>query len=263
MKRAWFIVICLLLIIPFAGISQDVNVFDDDENSKSFFGVNAGFSFPAGNYSSVNSGSTGFALPGPGASAEGAIFFSKFFGAGLRLDYNRHFVADNKIVEINAQTIPENAVYDVKSSGMYEIASLMTGLYTSMSINNWLQINGKALYGPHLARIPEFEISYYREYEFNGQDIVDDWTELHEAAGDWQFGYLVGFGVRLNPSRSWAFNISLDYAESYQEIEYISNESGVIHDEIGTAYYGAGVTTGFFDQKFRYMLLTGGLSIFL
>ncbi len=264
MKRTLAILVCFMLVPGIHIVAQNVNVFDDDTKNKSFFGVNAGISIPTGSYGTTdNNNDVGFALPGPGIAAEGVYFFSKFFGVGARVDYSRHFVAKAKMVEINKRYLPEGSKYNVETTGNYEIATLLFGIYTTMGLTSWLQINGKALYGPHFVWLPQFSFDYNHEYQFNGQTLVDDWQEVHKAANNWQFGSLVGLGLRFNPSQTWAFNVNFDYADSYHTIQFFSEEHGVIYDEIGNPIVGMGEQANTLKQNFRYMTISAGFSIFL
>lgn len=242
--------------------AQDVNVFNDDIN-ESYFSVGGGISIPAGNYGTSTSLSTsGFALPGPGITAEGVFYFSKYFGLGLRAGYNRHFIAEKAWAELTLQEAPEDADFIVSAGSQYEIATLQLGVYTSMKINSWLRINGKAMMGPHFVAMPEFNFDYYNEYEFYEQTLVDDWQITNNAARSWQFGYLTGLGVSITPSRGFAVDINLDYVNSHQKFEYTSNSQGVTHDELGVPQQLSGESDLEWEDNFRYMLLSGSLKFF-
>lgn len=251
-----------VFLLVISARAQDVNVYNDDEGSKSFIAAGGGLSIPAGLYGSSGTGSDGFALPGVGVFAEGAKF-SRFFGFGIRAGYNRHFMNISDFQEYSFGGIPEDATFSADVSGNYTIITAMAGIYTTMSLFPWLQINGKALYGPHFISIPEFSFSYYNEYEFQGQTLIDDWKEEHYAANDWQFGYMIGLGARIKPSSDWSLNIGWDYSESNQSVAYTSNESGILHDKIGNPQVGLGEQQHFFNMKFRYMVVSAGISIFL
>lgn len=159
------------------------------------------------------------------------------------------------------QRIPQEATYTVEAKGNYEIAAFQVGIFTGMKLNSWLQLNGKAMYGPHFVWIPELIFSYYHEYEFNNQTLIDDWKVHNNAGFSWQFGYLAGMGVTFTPSRGLSFTLNLDYANSHQAFQLISNTQGVWHDEIGNPQVGAGEERYSYEDNYRYLLLSGGIAI--
>lgn len=242
--------------------AQNVNVFGDDLHNPGFIGIQAGISFPAGNYISDDPTVSGFALPGPGISAEGAWYFSDYFGLGFRMDYNQHFVATDKMENAYLAVLDENAEIEINYDGIYTIATAMAGIYATMPLNRWLLLNGKILYGPFLVKIPQYTLHYQHSFTFYDQTLQDNWTEINYASSDWQFSYLVGLGLRFNMGNTWSFNIMLDYSESYQEIEFEFYSEGVIYDELGNPNNAQGKQTTTFNQNFRYMLLQGGFSFY-
>ena len=250
----------LLLISSVTG--QQVNVFMDETENKSFFGIHGGISFPAGLYASKDPYNSGFALPGPGVSVESAWFFSKWIGIGGRADYNRHFANAGAMEVAYLNLLESGSTLDISFSGTYTIATAMMGVFSNMPLNRWMQLTGKALFGPFYVATPQYTLIYHRSFLFYGQTLEENWQEIHSSGNHWEFSYLVGVGVRFKPSNTWSFNLCFDYSESYQEIPYESYSEGVMYDELGVPFNGSGKESTSMNRNFRYMLFQGGFSLF-
>ena len=230
-KRAIFVFTFVFLMFP--AISQDVLAYFRGE-AKSFISLNVGCAFPAGRYSQKtiygNYGNpyllnapklpltgdsdyvvAGFANPGISISANGAWYFIKFLGIGLRVSVSQNFLAINKLNNAynEAYNISEDNVYDFNFStnDYYYSAYLAPGIYFSIPIiDNMLFFSLEAGFGPFYAHFPEFTC----DYTLNDLSF----KEHSQPASEWDFSYYLALGAKYKqPEGRFGFNFELSYNE--------------------------------------------------
>ncbi|MDR2084686.1 MAG: hypothetical protein LBP67_06800 [Bacteroidales bacterium] len=232
-KRTIIVVILLFSLSPL--FSQDILAYFRG-NAQSFISLNVGCAFPAGRYSHKTiygnynypyqpnepklplTGNSeykvaGFANPGVNISINGAWFFIKFLGIGIRGSVSQNFLAVNKLNQAfnDAYNVSENAVYNFNFStnDYYLTAYSCPAIFFSIPIVNNVYFSMEAGFGPFYSKYPEFTC----EYTVN--DI--SYKEVTQSASDWNFSYYLAIGAKFRSEGRFGLNVELNYSEFSQE----------------------------------------------
>lgn len=179
----------------------------------SFAGVRSGVSFPVGDYGTKNLDGGSFTQPGFNVTAEGAWYFSKYFGAGLSIGLNLHpvDVASLGRAQVNREPFLTDVVI---RSEPYRVLTVMPTIYGGYRIAQNITLNGKIGAGLLYAQTP------YQLYKPDYYLLPDEWEEI-TSASDQKLSWQAGLGVTWEVSPCMALTLQSDVM--YDKLEFTFN----------------------------------------
>lgn len=251
----------VFLLLPM--FSQDVMAYFRGE-SPSFISLNVGCAFPAGRYSQKTiyknynypyqlntvklplTGDSdykvaGYALPGVCISANGAWYFMKFVGIGLRAAFVQNYLATNKLNNTyeEAYNISENNLYtfNFSSGDYYYTAYCAPGVYFSVPVTNGIFFSLEAGYGVFYSHFPTFSC----EYTLN--DL--SYKEVTQSDSDWGFSYYLAIGMKYKSQGRLGLNFELSYNEFNTEYKLTTTrETSIIESTVPVFYKNLNLSVG-------------------
>jgi len=174
-----------------------------------------GVSMPLGNWGKTSTASSlqtlngtksddhGYANTGGFFSADGAWFFSKYFGIGGMFKYGTYNL---KGVDSLSQGYEESFDVDTTRTYVtnYKVWSIMPGLYFNMPLMSKLSLTSNALIGIASAKTPQI----YVNIEDGG---VTDPPAIQYSASKVAFAADLGLGFRYYIVRCLSVNLKADY----------------------------------------------------
>jgi hypothetical protein len=186
-----------------------------------------GVSLPLGNFGKTSTASSlislngtksdnnGYAKTGGFFSADGAWFFSKYFGIGGMFKYGTYGM---KGIDSLSQGYEESFDVDTTRTYVtnYKVWSITPGLYFNMPLMSKLSVTARALVGIASARTPQI----YVNIEDGG---VTDPPAIQYSASKVAFAADLGVGLRYYIVRGLSINIKADYF--YTKPDFTINNS--------------------------------------
>lgn len=175
------------------------------QKAKSFVGIQAGASFPMGNFhkSTYDNLKSGYAGTGTIYAVDGAYFFSKHIGVGGLANYSRY---GNKGLNQIANGYIDSYEYSkVKTDAShYKTASLLGGLYFNFPIGK-LAITARTLAGIAHSKTPSIKLSTW------GDDDTYDGDIEQQSASASSFALDGGLGLTYPIYKRFSVCLNADY----------------------------------------------------
>ncbi|MDL2240098.1 hypothetical protein LJC69_00570 [Bacteroidales bacterium OttesenSCG-928-K22] len=237
-KRIITLIFFVFLTLPI--FSQDIMAYFREE-APSFISINAGCSFPTGRFSQKTiygnydnpyhlnvpklplTGSSdfkvaGFANPGVSISVNGAWFFIKFLGIGVRASLSQNFLATKRLNKVydDAYNISEDNIYsfDFSTNDYYFSAFAAPAIFFSIPIVENIYFSLEAGFGPFYSHFPQFTC----DYALN--DV--SYKEVTQSASTWDFSYYMAVGAKFRSDGRFGLNVELSYNEFSPEYKIIT-----------------------------------------
>lgn len=156
----------------------------------------------------------GFADVGTNLSVNGAGFFSKFFGIGLRASISINPLSINKLKSEYSNAFP-NSSFSFNDKSSYISALVMPGIYFELPINDNLTADINAGYGVQYIQTPEIQCNY----TFNNVS----YKEITYSTSNWDFSYYVSIGMKYRIDKHLGLSVDLVYNELPMEMEFITD----------------------------------------
>ncbi len=216
----------ILLFIGLAGFTQ---------TKPSFISVNAGPSFPTGDYAGTRDlTNDGFAKLGLNYFAEGAWFFSPNFGIGANWGYSTHALDESALSRIKAGE--QGIVSATYTSDPYKVTTLMAGIYGNIPLSGHLALTFKLLAGRFAAKWPKQSITYNTAIDSSLQH------RSTEGASASKFSVMAGAGFRYNLSHRIGISLQAAYTGAKPKFEVnLGGETANIEQKFGMVNLTAGV----------------------
>jgi len=180
---------------------------------KSFMSLTMGSSVPVGSFSETEDiYSDGFAGSNFVLNFDGAFFFMPVVGVGGTFSFGSSYgggeslenaLYDDVIEKFPILTVPADPDYSF-DSGKWNYVNLMAGPQISIPLNN-INIDFKALGGLSFIFVPSRDISIQLD---NGE------FQSSTQGDEFNFGYIIGTGVRFGVGRGTGIRLALDYYHS-------------------------------------------------
>ena len=178
---------------------------------KSFMSLTMGLSVPVGSFSdTADIYSDGFAGSNFVINFDGAYFLMPVIGVGGTFSFGSSYgggeslenaLYDDIIENFSILTVPADPDFD---SGKWNYVNLMVGPQISIPLNN-INIDFKALGGLSFIFVPSRDISIQLD---NGE------FQSSTQGDEFNFGYIIGTGVRFGVGRGTGIRLALDYYHS-------------------------------------------------
>ena len=178
---------------------------------KSFMSLTMGLSVPVGSFSdTADIYSDGFAGSNFVINFDGAYFLMPVIGVGGTFSFGSSYgggeslenaLYDDIIENFSILTVPADPDFD---SGKWNYVNLMVGPQISIPLNN-INIDFKALGGLSIIFVPSRDISIQLD---NGE------FQSSTHGDEFNFGYIIGTGVRFGVGRGTGIRLALDYYHS-------------------------------------------------
>jgi len=180
---------------------------------KSFMSLTMGSSIPVGSFSeTVDIYSDGFAGSNFVINFDGAYFFMPVVGVGGTFSFGSSYgggeslenaLYDDIIEKFPILSVPVDPGYSF-DAGKWNYVNLMAGPQISIPLNN-INIDFKALGGLSFIFVPSRDISIELD---NGE------FQSSTQGDEFNFGYVLGTGVRFGVGRGTGIRLALDYYHS-------------------------------------------------
>jgi hypothetical protein len=193
----------LILILLFSLVSGA-------QKKPSFVALRSGFSFPLGEYHSIDLTDGSFATPGFNVTLEGAWFFIKWLGIGGSAGLNLHPVDVSNLAKEKLMNDSFLTSLIVRSDP-YRVITLMAGSFVQYDLKGDFSLTGKLLGGVIQAATP------YQLYKADYFMVGQQWYEI-TSAWDWKPSFLAGAGVKYQ-IRS-CFTVTFDTDFTYNQCEF-------------------------------------------
>lgn len=200
MKRA-------ILILTAIGCFNTINA----QESKGYFGLSFGPSFPVGHFSSADiyDNKAGFAEPGIVLDLSFARKFGESNFGITALLRGQRFTTNEEGIEASSAIVYPGVDWQVTSDA-WQIGGLMTGLFGSFPVRDIATFEIKGMIGLMNAQLPPFTLNVTGE---NGNSAGYRRSEASETA----FSYLLGIGFNFNLSEDLLLLTNLDYQGALYE----------------------------------------------
>ena len=180
---------------------------------KSFMSLTMGLSVPVGSFSdTADIYSDGFAGSNFVINFDGAYFLMPVIGVGGTFSFGSSYgggeslenaLYDDIIENFSILTVPADPDYSF-DSGKWNYVNLMAGPQISIPLNN-INIDFKALGGLSFIFVPSRDMSIQLD---NGE------FQSSTQGDEFNFGYIIGTGVRFGVGRGTGIRLALDYYHS-------------------------------------------------
>lgn len=199
-----------IIIFSFVTFTGFLSAAAQAQNHPSFVSLQSGLSIPFGGYSSTKLEEGSFTQTGFNATAEGAWFFSKHFGAGLSAGLNLHPVDVSALGRAQVNNEPFLTDVTIRSEP-YRVITVMPGLFVGFQLSEKWFINGKLLAGMLHGKTP------YQLYKPDYYLLPDEWEEITSST-DYKFSWQAGFTIHYQVTSCIA--ISLNSSILYDELQF-------------------------------------------
>jgi hypothetical protein len=220
-----------LICLPVIADCQDIFA-NFRHQSPSFFAINAGCSFAGGRYGQKSIYSNydnpyeinvpklpltgnsaynvlGFATPGISVNANGAWYFMKFLGIGMRAAINQNFLSCNSLEKEYTSAYGDGYNFDFKTTDFYYFAFINPALFVSLPINKSLFVSLEAGFGPYYTHFPTYRCTYICD-----NAVI---TETTKTDDNWDFSFYFAMGLKYRTQGRVGLNLDLAYGEVYSE----------------------------------------------
>ena len=182
------------------------------QQKPSFFGLQAGPSFPVGEFSAKKLPDGGFAQTGFSTSIEGAWFFLPWLGAGGSAGMHFHPVDVGTLGYEKVITDPfMNDVYI--RSDPYRSYTLYAGLFFQIPLSRRLAFTAKASGGVIYTQSP------YQLYKAEYEMIGEKWFEI-TSAGDFDGSFLTGAGLKYELKNCIGFSLNSEFTYNTMDFDF-------------------------------------------
>lgn len=221
------IAMCLLILVFSVELAA--------QERRAHIGLQAGPSFPLGQYRSKKLPDGSFTQAGLGLALEGAWFFNHWLGAGGSAGLYYHPV---DVGSLGYEKVLEdpfmNDVYI--RSDPYRNYAFYAGLFFRHGIVPRLTASAKALGGVMYSQTP------YQLYKAHYYLIGEKWFEI-TAAGDYEASFLAGAGLTYELPGCIGFTVNSDFTWNRADFDFVTSGGQLRTDQKVITFLN--ITAGF------------------